>query len=307
MIHVTGIGGISAKIVADSISGNNRITTFEIEFPRIILSENNTHKMISKNSSSTRAIPLASQIDLMTNSHYVPTPFTKNQAGMSANDIVEDQEGCREIWERAFNNAKQSVQELMAKNVHKQHAGRLLEPFQMMKVITTATEWDNFFWLRNDENAQPEIANLAQCMLTAINSSTPIVLQSGEWHLPYYENGYWKPHFDKISLENAIKISSSQCAQVSYRKSDDSLEKAINLYDKLINSNKVHGSPFEHQATPMYLTNSANDRMDVSTWEPGTTHMDNGFDLWSANFCGWVQYRKLIKNNYCMNYSGLLK
>ena len=56
---------ISAKVIADSVCPKGvRMTTMEIEYPRFILAELNTHRMLSKNSASSRAIPVKSMHEL---------------------------------------------------------------------------------------------------------------------------------------------------------------------------------------------------------------------------------------------------
>ena len=116
-------------------------------------------------------------------------------------------------------------------------------------------------------------------------------------------------HFS--TLKNALAISSSCCAQVSYRKLDDRLEKAEEVYARLIESEPVHASPFEHQATPMGESGefwdkdgdySVNLQCDPDTWEDGITAVDRNGNFWSGNFKGWIQHRQLIKNNACWDY-----
>ena len=54
---------ISAKIVADSVSPQgDRLISVLCTFPRIILAEVNTHRMLSKNTSSSRAIPFLKMV-----------------------------------------------------------------------------------------------------------------------------------------------------------------------------------------------------------------------------------------------------
>ena len=50
---------ISAKVIRDSISEYNRITTIEISLPKILLAEFGTHRVFSRSFSSSRAIPTA--------------------------------------------------------------------------------------------------------------------------------------------------------------------------------------------------------------------------------------------------------
>ena len=68
----------------------------------------------------------------------------------------------------------------------------------------------------------------------------------------------------------------------------------------------------EHCATPMNpeciefepCSDSGYLEMDncynhPGTWQEGISHADRGGNLWSGNFKGWIQYRKLIKGeNY---------
>lgn len=334
MIEVKGKGNVSAKIIADSISAVNRkrITTLELEFHRYILPEFNTHRMFSRNAASSRAIPVEKMLELVRTNPAMPIHWGKNQPGMSAkeecDDHVElyayhadrwvDEEDREDAWGLAAESASKIAAAFSEAGYHKQIVNRLLEPFQMIKVVCTATEYDNFFWLRNHPDAQPEIQELARCMWEALQKSEPEVLQPGEWHTPYVahadspaDNTVIVPViFDEvsgvekyISWEDALKISASCCAQVSYRKADDSLEKAIAVYDRLVTSTPVHASPFEHQATPM-STPSASSRGGMMFPESGQTHMDSNTDYWSGNFKSWIQHRQLIPNNVCWKYEG---
>jgi len=88
-------------------------------------------------------------------------------------------------------------------------------------------------------------------------------------------------------LQQAQKVSASCCAQVSYRKLDESIDKADRIFSTLIGTSPVHGSTVEHQATPI---NPNGDSLE------GITHMDKNGMLWSAKFRGWIQFRKLIEN-----------
>ena len=50
---------ISAKVIADSVSPKGiRLVTIECQFPRFILAQVNTHRVFSRNSASSRAIPI---------------------------------------------------------------------------------------------------------------------------------------------------------------------------------------------------------------------------------------------------------
>lgn len=299
---------ISAKIVADCISPQGkRITTFELDYPRFIHSELMTHRVFSRNAMSSRAVPIEKMIDQVRTDYASPIHWGKNQSGMQAKEelVRPELNEVQGMWEDAVNEAAYIAEKMSSNGLHKQVVNRILEPFQTMKTVLTATEFENFFWLRNHEDAQPEIKKLAEEMLKAMEESKPIPLLPSEWHLPYYgEYGALFGSFSEEELKEAKAISASCCAQVSYRKLDDSLEKALKVYERLVESGPVHASPFEHQATPMQFTYGADlwdaakkAGIDEPLFEEGTTHMDYIGNFWSGNFCGWIQHRQLIPNN----------
>lgn len=331
MIKVIGKGNIAATIIAHSKSAvdGKEIITYELEYHRYIHSELMTHRTFSRNAASSRAIPVSKMIDLVRTSPATPIHWGKNQAGMQAseecnNDVSMDWDyyndepvhGTPEdAWTEASSHAMYKAECFNEAGYHKQITNRLLEPFQMIKVVVTATEWDNFFWLRFHKAAQPEIQELARCMLVAKKRSVAEVLQVGEWHTPYVD--HWRDE-DGLkyvledengqgffcNVQDALKVSASCSAQVSYRKTDDSLEKADKVWQMLTTDERVHSSPTEHQATPIKeMDNSCG--MDLDAWSipEGVTHVDiKHGSLWSNNFCGWIQHRALIANNKCTSF-----
>ena len=319
-IKVTSKGGISATIIAHSKSAvdGKEIITYELEYHRYVHSELMTHRTFSRNAASSRAIPVAKMIDLVRTSTATPIHWGKNQAGMQASEEVDGSNlwQAKQVWGNAANLMCNYSETMSKENLHKQITNRLLEPFQMIKVVVTATEWDNFFWLRFHKAAQPEIQELARCMLVAKKRSVPEVLNVGEWHTPYVshlrtEDGIQYVVEDSdgqgfyVSLEKALHVSASCCAQVSYRKTDNSLEKGEKVWQMLTTDDRLHGSPMEHQATPI-------DRKCVSNFtffkdvkedlQQGVTHFDVNGNLWSNNFKGWIQHRALIPNNNCTSF-----
>lgn len=300
---------IKATIIADSVSAHTgqRITTFELEYHRYIHSELMTHRQFSRNAASSRAIPIDKMIEGVLGSPAIPIHWGLNQSGMQAKDEEVPYQQAYNAWINARNRAIESAKELQALGLHKQIVNRVLEPFQMMKTLVTATSFDNFFNLRCHKDAQPEIKELADKMYQAMQESTPMTLRAGEWHLPYVtavigeDNQIHYLVDDKlVDLETAIKISCSCAAQVSYRKNDTSIEKALAIYDKLVNSEPVHASAFEHCATPID---------SISGNFAGVTHVGDTFingklenSYCSGNFTNWVQYRQLIPNHDCKEY-----
>ena len=296
---------ITARIIADSISPEGqRMTTMEIEYPRFILAELNTHRMLSKNSASSRAIPVKAMHQHIRENTAGPVSWGKNQAGMKAKETLDPSDTVEAllIWEQARDSALDFAMQLADLNLHKQVTNRITEPWMLMKTVISGTEWANYFWLRDHPDAQPEIALLANKMRRVYETSTPQLLQPGEWHLPYVKSTrlssgeliYLDNEDLPITLRQAQVISASCCAQVSYRKSDDTLEKAQRVFQMLIESEPAHASPVEHQATPMDLDST--DKYDPECWETGTTHVSRNGDLWSGNLRGWIQFRKLIAN-----------
>lgn len=294
---------ISAKIIKHSISPHHQeIITFELEYPRFIHAEVMTHRVFSRNAQSSRAVPVKNT--LAVNSKPVePLVWGKNKAGMSSTELLEGFKlhVAKATWSVGAWVAKKVSSVLNWAGLHKQWANRGTEPYSRIKVILTTTEIDNFFWLRLDEDAaQPEIIALAKAMKKVYDESEPTLLFPGHWHLPYVntvEVGASQHYYsdwtntETITLEEAQKISASACAQVSYRKLDTSIEKAIAIYDRLFSGPKPHLSPTEHQATPIVFIERMQGR---SQWSKGITHMDRKGILWSGNLKGWIQFRQLI-------------
>lgn len=316
--------GIKVTVLCYSVSPFGvPMITFEIEYPRLILAELNTHRMLSRNSFSSRAVPFDKML-LQLNGR--PVRFGANQAGMQdkGEDFDAKVKGSwgaapvspEEAWEDAKQLAIGMARNFKEAGYHKQVYNRLLEPFQMMKTVLSATELENFWWLRDDDAADPTIRELARVMREAMEAATPQYLKPGEWHLPYIDTyvyadgreGVWYGIYDEqdqiveVTLDEAIKISCARCAAVSYRNEGYGIAKSIEVYDRLVGSDKKHASAFEHCATPMQDKVEAINRevkyrnipWQPSTWQPGITHMDRDYQLWSGNLKGWIQYRKLI-------------
>lgn len=266
--------------------------------------EVNTHKMLSKNTASSRAIPVGKVIEQVDKDPAMPVFWGKNRAGMQATEEVEgyDKFGQGEYqWLGSSKEAIERAKTMSEQGYHKQITNRLLEPFQMCRMVITGTEWDNFFFLRRHEAAQPEFKELADRMFEAMSSSSPVFLLQGDWHLPYYRGGFWRwGEEEELYLEDARMISVSCCAQTSFRKQDDSLEKARDVFKKLSLESLTdpkHGSPTEHQATPI-AADHRNIKADLSLFDRGgVTAIHKELGAMSGNLAGWIQYRQLIPNH----------
>jgi len=308
---------IKAKVLCDSINENgNRLTTFEIEVPRLVWAEFMTHRQFSRNAASSRAIPFDKMLEQLDG---VPSRFGAAQKGMQDNgenhtkkiqidgDVSFRHLSPEEGWNEAKKLTIEYSKAFKEAGYHKQIYNRLTEPFQMIKAIVSATEYNNFFWLRDDVMADPTIAELARKMKEAYDSSTPQLLKAGEWHLPYVDisfdnDGKFIYYIEErlvdcrvLTLDQAIKVSAARCAAVSYRNEDYDLEKCLQLYERLVGDERKHSSALEHQATPMnektYMCNNPDEHC---TWQVGISHLDRDYNFWSGNYCGWIQHRKTL-------------
>lgn len=311
---------ISAKVICDSISESGfRITTFELEYPRFIHSEFMTHRELSKNSSSSRAIPFNKMIENIETNMAKPVHWGKNCSGMQASDEEVEAYYAEEAWDKAARSAILSAKSLSVEGIglHKQIANRVTEPFAMIKVVMTTTSLDNLFNLRLEKDAQPEFVILAKKLYSSFNNSTPKLIHKGQWHLPYVSHHYIK-EFNKgmyftesgeeLSLEDAKMLSVANCAAVSYRTEGMTLEKASKIYNMLVSADIVHASPFEHLATPIENAEVHNNSSYYGALgrmqdEKGITHINKDLIFCSGNLKGWIQYRHLLDNNTCYDFN----
>ena len=301
---------ISAEIIADSVNTyGNRLTTFIVTCPRIVLAEFNTHRMFSRNSASSRAIPFETMVKKVKEEPFIPIKWQEDHKGMQGTKyltgrMVDLADG---RWLAARDAAVEQAT-LLNKNigVTKQFCNRLLEPFLYHTIIVTSSEWENFFALRAHEAAEIHIQNLAYKMLEKYNESTPKVLQEGDWHIPFgsqmdadrisdvWLSGEYEQKGGHLGIQ--IKIATARCARVSYLNYEggDDYMKDVVLHDRL--SSMGHWSPFEHCARAMneseYLGNV---RGEFDPMEADTDQKEEIYG-WSGNFKGFIQYRKLFDN-----------
>lgn len=320
----------AARILADSISPDDvRLTTMEVVIPRIVLAEFNTHRMFSRNSASSRAIPVEKMLQRARDCPYVPQEFGANQKGMLAGDAEQvDQVRARTQWLFANGSAILHASNLLDLGVHKQLTNRLLEPWLWHTIIVSATEWDNFFHLRCHPHAHPDIRKTAELMREAMKESTPKEIGYGAWHLPliWEEDRYAFDDCDFAALPmNELPLCSiGRCARVSYLTHDGRRDVAedIALARRLLENG--HMSPFEHVARPMssrelgdrwrWIVELENGKTTSTSWGAGAQPViepEPGFLLedskvkrvirgvaFEGNFNGWMQYRKTIPHEY---------
>ena len=281
---------IKVEIVADSINQQgDRLTSLVLTYPRIIHAEMMTHRMFSRNASSSRAVPIQKMIEAVKNNTFCPFEFQKAHKGMQGSEYftgVERQE-CINLWLESAELALQQAEKMKAKGISKQIINRILEPYQYYTMLITGSKegWENFFSLRcpdyggfksrkeaskeflekgnintstwseldwlhlNKGQAEIHIMDLAEKIYDAMNESTPKQLKAGEWHIPMISD----LESLKLSTDDQIKLSVGRAANTSYTVVGDgkelTLEQAIKIHNKCKELN--HSSVFEHCARAM--------------------------------------------------------
>lgn len=189
---------ISAKIIADSITPKGeRLTTLEVVMPRYILAEFNTHRMLSKNSASSRAIPVRKMIKSVQETPFVPYAWQKEHTGMQGTEYITDES----VLDMLVSNHLKARDEAVVRveletnlGATKQNANRKLEPFMYHKVLVSATEWENFFNLRCPQYVLPRATSV-----NVLFKSWKDVIQQDKENTS--DNPY---HVDRISGEKFL-------------------------------------------------------------------------------------------------------
>lgn len=278
---------ITAQIVADSISDKGvRLVSVQLRYPKFIHGELVTHRVFSRGSASSRAIPVERMIQDVLDDPAMPVHWGKKQKGMQA-----DQEHdlatiahLKAIWLHGRDRAVETAQRLLDEGLHKQIANRVLEPWFHINTLVTATEWENFFSLRCHKDAQPEMQTLARAIAREMALSVSAKLTPGEWHLPYVTAEERIGAESIGAQQDLIKLSVARCARVSYLTQQGAApqySEDMALYERLVVAQPIHASPAEHQATPDLC-------LDVN----GKAEWQNPRQ-W-RNFMGWRQYRAMI-------------
>lgn len=312
----------SAKMIADSINKqDDRLMSFVTVFPRYILAELNTHRAFSRNSASSRAIPMPKMIRSIKENPFMPQlgEWMKEHTGMQGYEFFTPEEVVQKrfiknwLFDRdyAIHQAEGRYEDGLSKQIGNRH----LESFMWHQAIVSMTELENFLSLRVSPMAEPHFRKLANMMLDAANASTPKSLKAGEWHIPFgedideallleaikkYINEMMLPIIDitddHITMFK-VKVAVARCARVSYTivgtdvKHDYYAD--FKLYDRL--DEQGHYSPFENVARAMtdmeYHANVRGHR-----WMNGTVSMFEKESLgWLGNFKGFIQARKQHK------------
>lgn len=259
---MTTISATSILSSRHAVTGD-RLDTLLLRMPRVILAEFNTHRVFSRNAASSRAIPVAKLIADVESDPFVPLVWTKNEPGMQGREMLgaDEESNARRIWSLARVRALDAAWRMSEAGVHKQIINRLLEPFAHVTVVVSSTDWTGFLDQRDHADAEPHMQMLAREIRKALETADVQELQPGEWHLPFVTDdervdlaqvGDW--------LELAKFLSAARCASTSFKTVDGfdmMLHRAKDIYDKLLNADPIHASPFEHQAIADEYVNGA--------------------------------------------------
>jgi hypothetical protein len=266
------------KVIEDSLNPYNkiRLTTLQLRYWRGIHAEFMTHRVFSRNASSSRAIPVSTFLKQVWYDPATPVHWGANQPGMKARtELTGFKKWFAQFMWKTSGRIICCLVWLTNKvsSPHKQVFNRLLEPWQYISVIVTSTEWDNFFELRNHPDAQPEIQELAREMKYAMDNSKPTEQYT---HVPYITGSDYIALGNDNTTGRLMQISTARCARVSYFTHDKQIpeiEKDLKLFNDLVGSIPLHASPTEHQATAL------------------------DSEEFNKNFRGWSQFRNIVETN----------
>lgn len=314
------VNGATAGVVLHSISPDGvELKTIQARYPRMVHADAKTHRLIrgwhdemleihhdlslladeslSRNGRSSRAVPFSKLLSETYQAPYIPH-FLKNQPGMIAGEEFDETTlaNLQARWKLLAEVVCREMQFFAEAGVHKQWVNRPLEAFGYIDVLISGTDWQNFFHLRDEQGAQPEVQDLAKAIRLAMEASTPKLLQPGEWHLPYADReedrqstiDFLRAGTRRLINSDEIiavlrKLSVARCARLTYEpfNGEGSVEAEIKRHDTLVVSQPVHASPAEHQATPDTFSK------EHESWDQPWLH---------GNLRGWCQYRKMLPN-----------
>ena len=241
---VKGVNNTSATVLAATINKRGkRIVTWELIYPRYIHSELMTHRCFSRNAASSRAVPIERMVK-----EVIEAPVFFEEVGLDKPGMTSDGEvrpgvrdGFRMGWKELGRNVAMMVERWSKEyGIHKQVLNRALEPWVRIRTIVTTTETRNFFSLRLDPSAQPEMQVLAQCMKESLEKAEREGIPTRKYHIPY------KECFHEDVTECLLVRSVAACARVSGLRQDGqptTLEDDLKLFVRLYNNG--HLSPLK--------------------------------------------------------------
>lgn len=321
------------KTLAHSISPTgDELVTQEWCYPRKIHSEALTHRLLSRNSASSRAIPVEKMLARIEQDPVIPIWWGANQSGMQAFAEVEDKEAAKKWWLEGAAFAVAHARRGQALGLHKQIVNRVTEPYMWITVIVSFTSASNLYGLRVHKDAEPHFQKIARLSREAYEESrlTARFLKAGEWHLPLiypedYELARQIASSEEEVVKTLVKVSVGRCARVSYLTHDGrrDLMEDVKLHDKMAVREPLHASPAEHVAQaldwpswfkskfPSLASTHTSKSLNLMRMTARKACEQGGdFDveamaieaalaqIQSGNFRGFRQYRKTLKNEH---------
>jgi hypothetical protein len=310
---------ISAEVVADSFHNRSRLTTFEVNLPRFLLPELNTHRDFSRNSASSRAIPVWKQLDKVLNSAFIPLQFGRNKAGMQSAEHVseEDNAASRQNWLVGRDVAVIQAFYLAGgkEQILKDSKG---DP-RAEDLCKKIEELSYFF--------RDVIAKIKPTKVGVHKQHANRVLEPYAWHTVIITSTHWRnfyalrasplaqPEIQELAIQMAkahvasksceldygewhlpyiheedkaeikdplqlARVSSGRCSRVSYLTHDGKRSLDADLTQAHDLQRHGHTSPFEHPATP------------AKPADLTTINISKGGNLGNK----WIQLRKLLDN-----------
>lgn len=330
---ISGADKIKASILTHSVGPQNQeLATFLTNSPKFVHAEHMRHRAGSYCVSSSRAIPVSRNLEIVRSDDLRAEPvwWGREQKGMTSGEELSETEELRifevvydpkdgqhtfvktprelakRLWHQAAHEAANIAEKMAETSVHKSIVNRLLEPFLPVNAVVTIARPGllNFFGLRLDRAAQPEIRVLAEKMWAVWNESEPKKLEPGQWHLPYVDADDMDPcgasHIPTTTEQYRDclrKISAARCARTSYQSHEtgrrSTIEEDLALADRLMAMR--HWSPFEHQATPDNLK-ELDDNLDDAGDIGGTVTRWEHLEIAGNLGPGWRQWRKMMPN-----------
>ena len=330
---------IKVEIVADSINQQgDRLTSLVLTYPRIIHAEMMTHRMFSRNASSSRAVPVQKMIEAVKNNTFCPFEFQKAHKGMQGSEYFtgQDKEDCIKLWLESAELALQQAEKMKEKGITKQIINRILEPYQYYTVLITGSKegWQNFFELRcgnyngfksrkeaakeflekgnintstwseldwlhlNKGQAEIHMMALAEQIYDAINESTPKQLTEYRWHIPFRDKIV--ELYGELPTEDKIKISVAMSAHTSYTIVGG---EAVKSYEKWI---ELHDKLIAYDpphSSPMEHCARAMSDEEYECFIKGKREINEGAEHWSDPEYLY-EYSKVF--GWCNNLKGFI-
>jgi hypothetical protein len=225
-----------ASVVVDEVVSRGIEDTYDLSiagpYPNFIANGVVVHN--SRNSASSRAIPVERQLARIDETPALPLEWPSEKPGMQGGVSLGGSalDDAKELFDLARLSVVLNVRAYLEDHpdkpdrLHKSLVNRLMEPYQWHVAAVTSTAWENFFRQRVSPLAQPEIRVPAEMMLDAYQASIPTEIDYGDYHLPYTRaedvEQAWDEHDNdaEAAMQMLVEVSSARCARVSYMTQD---------------------------------------------------------------------------------------